>query len=168
MLRWRFPGKGHARSSRGGGEGGNHAPAARARSRPGRLRLRERAMVDLGEGTHLARHGGAGDRPRWRDSRRRQRLRPQLSAGAARLFHRRPAAHDRWRHVLHNEPRRGRAPTCDADAGAAQWGGVGALQITTSLAAADDLLERLRYIILLGSLGAIVLGTLLGVSVTRT
>jgi two-component system OmpR family sensor kinase len=46
-------------------------------------------------------------------------------------------------------------------------GNVGALQITTSLEAADDLLARLQYIILLGSLGAIVLGTLLGISVTR-
>ncbi|MFN8540600.1 MAG: ATP-binding protein [Thermomicrobiales bacterium] len=47
-------------------------------------------------------------------------------------------------------------------------GSTGVLQVTASLAAADDLLERLRSIILFGSLGAIVLGTLLGVSVTRT
>jgi two-component system OmpR family sensor kinase len=47
-------------------------------------------------------------------------------------------------------------------------GQVGALQITTSLAPADSLLEQLRLIVLLGSLGAIALGTLLGVSVTRT
>lgn len=47
-------------------------------------------------------------------------------------------------------------------------GGTGVLQVTASLAAADDLLERLRSIILFGSLGAIVLGTILGVSVTRT
>ena len=47
-------------------------------------------------------------------------------------------------------------------------GNVAALQITTSLAAADDLLARLRLILLLGTLGAIALGALLGVSVTRT
>ncbi|MFN8514494.1 MAG: response regulator transcription factor [Chloroflexia bacterium] len=44
---------------------------------------------------------------------------------------------------------------------------VGILQLTTSLAAADSLLARLRSIILLGSLGAIALGALLGISVTR-
>ncbi len=47
-------------------------------------------------------------------------------------------------------------------------GNVGALQITTSLTAANDLLERLQLILLLGTLGAIALGTVLGVSVTRT
>jgi two-component system OmpR family sensor kinase len=46
-------------------------------------------------------------------------------------------------------------------------GTTGALQVTTSLAAADDLLARLRLIVLLGSIGAVALGTLLGVSVTR-
>ena len=44
---------------------------------------------------------------------------------------------------------------------------VGVLQLTTSLSAADGLLEQLRLILLVGSLGAIALGTLLGVSVTR-
>jgi two-component system OmpR family sensor kinase len=43
----------------------------------------------------------------------------------------------------------------------------GVLQITTSLGAADDLLERLRLILLLGAGGAIVAGGALGVSVTR-
>jgi two-component system OmpR family sensor kinase len=44
----------------------------------------------------------------------------------------------------------------------------GVLQITTSLAAADSLLARLRLILLLGAGGAIVIGAALGVSVTRT
>ncbi|MFN8539414.1 MAG: hypothetical protein U0232_18285 [Thermomicrobiales bacterium] len=47
-------------------------------------------------------------------------------------------------------------------------GTAGALQVTTSLAAADDLLERLRSIILFDPSALIVLGTILGVSVTRT
>ena len=46
-------------------------------------------------------------------------------------------------------------------------GSVGALELTASLAATDGLLARLRLILLFGTLGAIGLGTLLGVSVTR-
>jgi len=42
------------------------------------------------------------------------------------------------------------------------------LQLTTSLGAADSLLERLRWILLLGAGGAIIIGAALGVSVTRT
>ena len=42
------------------------------------------------------------------------------------------------------------------------------LQITTSLGAADGLLQQLRLILLLGATGAIVIGAALGVSVTRT
>lgn len=44
---------------------------------------------------------------------------------------------------------------------------VGVLQLTTSLAAADSLLARLRLILVLGALGAGALGALLGVPVTR-
>lgn len=47
-------------------------------------------------------------------------------------------------------------------------GTVGALQITTSLGAADSLLAQLRLILFLGATGAVVLGAALGVSVTRT
>ena len=47
-------------------------------------------------------------------------------------------------------------------------GRVAVLQMTASLAAADTLLGRLRLILLLGSLGAIALGTRLGLPVTRT
>src|SRR5215212_1278122 len=43
----------------------------------------------------------------------------------------------------------------------------GALQITTSLAAADDLLAELRLILIVGVLGAVALGAALGVPVTR-
>ncbi|HEY8597062.1 MAG TPA: ATP-binding protein [Thermomicrobiales bacterium] len=43
----------------------------------------------------------------------------------------------------------------------------GVLQLTTSLAAADDLLARLRLVLIIGVLGAVALGALLGVPVTR-
>ena len=43
----------------------------------------------------------------------------------------------------------------------------GVLQLTTSLAAADDLLARLRLVLIVGVLGAVALGALLGVPVTR-
>src|SRR4051794_36842342 len=43
----------------------------------------------------------------------------------------------------------------------------GALQVTTSLKAADDLLAELRLILLVGVLGAVALGAALGVPVTR-
>lgn len=44
---------------------------------------------------------------------------------------------------------------------------VGALQLTTSLAAADSLLAQLRLILVLGALGAVVLGAALGMPITR-
>jgi two-component system OmpR family sensor kinase len=44
----------------------------------------------------------------------------------------------------------------------------GALQLTTSLAAADSLLAQLRLILVFGVLGAVALGAALGVPVTRT
>jgi two-component system OmpR family sensor kinase len=44
---------------------------------------------------------------------------------------------------------------------------VGALQLTTSLEAADNLLAQLRTDLLLGAIGAVVAGTLLGVPITR-
>ena len=43
----------------------------------------------------------------------------------------------------------------------------GVLQLTTSLAAADDLLARLRLVLIVGVLGAVAMGALLGVPVTR-
>jgi heavy metal sensor kinase len=43
----------------------------------------------------------------------------------------------------------------------------GVLQVTTSLAAMDDLLARLRLILIVGIVGAVALGALLGVPVTR-
>lgn len=44
---------------------------------------------------------------------------------------------------------------------------IGVLQLTTFLAAADSLLNQLRWALVLGTLAAIALGTLLGVPVTR-
>lgn len=43
----------------------------------------------------------------------------------------------------------------------------GVLQLTTSLDAADDLLARLRLVLIMGVFGAVALGALLGVPVTR-